>query len=102
MGVDINGMVWDMGVGMGAILIDLIYLSMTFYAYDAAAAKCRTADGAAATLAGCAVQADMKREWIVFFGTQGFVINMLLPHMTAWRYGQYMALNKSDDAAALF
>ena len=45
----------------------------------------------------------MKREWIVFLGTQGFAINMITPYMQTWRYGQYMALNKSDDtAAALF
>ena len=45
----------------------------------------------------------MKREWIVFLGTQGFAINMIKPYMQTWRYGQYMALNKSDDtAAALF
>ena len=88
---------------IGAMGIDMIYLAMTFYAYDAAVAKCKTADGAAATLAACAVQADMKREWIVFLGTQGFAINMITPYMQTWRYGQYMALNKSDDtAAALF
>ena len=45
----------------------------------------------------------MKREWIVFLGTQGFAINMIKPYMQTWRYGQYMALNKTDDtAAALF
>ena len=43
-------------------------------------------------------------KWINMFitVTQGFVINMILPNMTTWRYGQYMALNKSDDGAALF
>ena len=91
-----------MGVFMGGLFINMIYLAMTFYAYDTAATKCRTAAGDAATTAACNVQADMKREWIVFFGTQGFVINMILPNMTTWRYGQYMALNKSDDGAALF
>ena len=95
---DINELYWLTGIFNLALMVDLIYLAISAYAYDLANAACRAAG--ATTDSTCLVQADIKREWMVFFGTQGFVINMLLPQMMPWKYGMYKAQQAAEQPAA--
>ena len=94
---DVAELVWMSGVFNFALVVDIAYLVLSLYAYDTANSACRAA--AATTDASCLVQADMKREWMVFFGTQGFAINMILPNLLPWKYGIHMAKNAAEQPA---
>ena len=80
----------------GFFIIDFVYLLLSAVGYDAMTWTCLKNNDANA----CLVQADIKREWMVFFGTQGFVINMLLPQMMPWKYGMYKAQQAAEQPAA--
>ena len=83
-GVDneLNWMVWSFGVGMGAMVIDLMYLIAMTYAYDKATNDCRQN----ADASGCLVQNDIRYEMSLFFGTQAFAAATLLKNSDAFLY----------------
>ena len=93
--VDVNELVWGLLMPL-ALVIDIVYLGISALAYDKAARDCRNPG----TAASCLVKNDMSREWLVFFATQAFAVNMLLPHGMAWSYGNYMWKQENQAAAS--
>ena len=90
----LNWMVWSQ-LGLIMLAIDLIYLVIMLYAYDAAVDACRQ-DG---TAAACLVQLDMVNELKLYWGTQAFARSILVKNADASLYANKDFIEADEDAS---